>query len=278
MYLLPTPEYRNRLRRFLGKEYFILRRRWHWWTTSESWARSFAGPEGFPFEVKSHRSVILRSLPGVDMQLQENKRTNLDLAARRLNGIVIGPGETFSLWKLVGRPTAAKGYLEGLVLRNGTIQTGTGGGLCQLGNLLFWLFAHSPLTITERYRHGYDVFPDVNRNVPFGAGATLSYNYIDLQVKNETGDAFLLDLWLDETFLNGVLRSATEQQHVYRIEERDHRMNQQFWGGYTRHNRIVQICTDPEGCEVEKLLVENHAIMSYSPFLTNETDSTIQHS
>jgi vancomycin resistance protein VanW len=270
MHLLPTPKHRNSLRRFLGKEFYILKRRWQWLSASKRWSGTVGSPERFPFEVKSHRSVVLRELAGVDMRLQENKRTNLRLAIRHLNGIVIAPGETFSLWKLVGRPTAAKGYLEGLVLQNGTIQTGIGGGLCQLGNLLFWLFAHSPLTITERYRHGYDVFPDVNRNVPFGAGATLSYNYIDLQVKNETDQPFLLGLWLDETCLNGVLRAAEEQGAVYRIEERDHCMNQQFWGGYTRHNRIVQICTLPDGTETEKLLVENHAIMRYAPFLEME--------
>ena len=161
---LPTPKFRGKWRRFFGKEYFILKRRWKWMRGKERWATSRADATDW-FEVKAHRSLILRPLKDVEMYLQENKRTNLRLAIRPINNIVIKPGETFSLWKLVGRPTARKGYLEGLVLQNGTIQTGIGGGLCQLGNLLFWLFAHSPLIITERYRHGYDVFPDVNRNV-----------------------------------------------------------------------------------------------------------------
>ena len=128
------------------------------------------------------------------MYLQENKRTNLELAIKHINNIIIKPEETLSTWKLVGRPTKQKGYLEGTVLKQGKIDKDTGGGLCQLGNLLFWIFAHSPLTITERYRHGFDVFPDINRNIPFGAGATLSYNYIDLQVKNETKITFQIKL------------------------------------------------------------------------------------
>jgi vancomycin resistance protein VanW len=45
------------------------------------------------------------------------------------------------------------------------------------------------------------VFPDVGRKVPFGAGATLAYNYIDLQVLNETMDDFKVELWLDDDFL-----------------------------------------------------------------------------
>ena len=89
-------------------------------------------------------------------------------------------------------------------------------------SLLFWIFAHSELTITERYRHGFDVFPDTNRTVPFGAGATLAYNHIDLQVKNETQNDFQIKLWLDKTHLNGELFSSVINESVYSIEERDH--------------------------------------------------------
>jgi vancomycin resistance protein VanW len=214
--------------------------------------------------------VIIRQLKDVEMVLQENKRTNLRIAISKINNIIIKPGETFSVWKLVGRPTKAKGYLSGLILNQGQIQKGTGGGLCQLGNLLFWIFAHSPLTITERYRHAYDVFPDVNRTIPFGAGATLSYNYIDLQVKNETAISFQIKLWLDETYLNGELLCDTKIEYSYQIEERNHIIKQQFWGGYTRHNEIYQIETDKNNITKERLLAENFAIIMYSPFLSGK--------
>ena len=220
--------------------------------------------------------MILRPLKDVDMYLQENKRKNLELAICHIDKILIKPGETFSIWKLVGRPTKQKGYLEGLVLNQGSIAKDTGGGLCQLGNLLFWIFAHSPLTIAERHRHGFDVFPDVNRKVPFGAGATLSYNYIDLQVVNKTKDTFQLNLWLDETHLNGELLSKKSIETSYKIEERNHVMKQQMWGRYSRHNQIIQIEKDTFGNKTEKLLVENHAIMMYSPFIEekNSKNST----
>lgn len=45
---------------------------------------------------------------------------------------------------------------------------------------------HTPLTVTERHRHGYDVFPDAERTIPFGSGATCFYNYGDLMIL-ETG-------------------------------------------------------------------------------------------
>lgn len=268
---IQKPIKRSFLRQILGKEYYILKRRFNWVFSNTKWS-VLRKDTLFAYSLFSHKSLILRPLKDVDMYLQENKRTNLDLAISHIDGIVIKPGETFSIWKLVGRPTKRKGYLAGLVLDQGKISKGTGGGLCQLGNLLFWIFAHSPLTITERYRHGFDVFPDINRKVPFGAGATLSYNYIDLQVRNDTDFAFQINLWLDKTHLNGQLFSAKRLNSKYKVEERNHIMKQQFWGGYSRHNQIVQI-VEKEGHKTEKLLVENHALMMYNPFLQEKNDS-----
>lgn len=259
------PLYRSPLRLWLGREYFIFKRRWQWLFGGKRWARPQRQPET-PHLVFRHHSPVLRPLQGVDMRLQENKRTNLALALRHLHDTVIAPGQTFSVWRLVGRPTRRKGYLPGLVLANGQITSGTGGGLCQLGNLLFWLFAHSPLEITERYRHSYDVFPGVARSVPFGAGATLAYNYIDLQVRNLTPHHFRIRLWLDETDLNGELLCSAEPAERYRVEERDHRIVQQPWGGYTRHNRIVRV---GEKSGEETLLAVNHAVMMYAPLLSD---------
>lgn len=262
---ITKPKDRKKLRQTLGKEYYILKRKGVWYFSKTKWAkkRNYTGK----YSIYKHKSLVLRQLKDVDMYLQENKRTNLELAIKHIDKVVIRPGETFSIWKLVGRPTKSKGYLKGLILNQGKIDTGIGGGLCQLGNLLFWIFAHSPLDIKERHRHGFDVFPNVNRKVPFGAGATLSYNYIDLQVKNNTTDSFQINLWLDQTHLNGELLCTKQTKTEYKIEERNHIMKQQMWGGYSRHNQIVKIETNENGETKETLLVENHALMMYNPFL-----------
>lgn len=271
------PVKRGKLRQVLGKEFYIAKRALSWRVDGllgrKVWAKQVKDDDSFPENmVFEHRSLILRKLAGLDMQLQENKRRNLELAIEHLNGIVIRQGETFSIWKNVGRPTRGKGYLEGLVLVQGRLSSGVGGGICQLGNLLFWLFAHSPLTVIERYRHGFDVFPDVGRKVPFGAGATLAYNYIDLQVLNESMDACKVELWMDEDFLYGRLLCENPLEKEYRVEERNHLIRQQFWGGYSRHNEIVQVVTDREGNESERLLVKNDAIMMYAPLLGDRGD------
>lgn len=271
---IKEPQKRGKLRQKLGKQYFILKRCCHWWLDDllgrRKWAKQdVENTEEFPHVVFEHKSVIMRKLAGLDMQLQDNKRKNLELAIAHLNGMVIRQGETFSIWKNVGKPTRAKGYKDGLVLKQGKLASGVGGGLCQLGNLLFWIFAHSPLSITERYRHGFDVFPDINRKVPFGAGATLSYNYIDLQVLNESVDHYRIELWIDDEYLYGRLLCESEQRDEYRVEERNHEMRTQFWGGYSRHNEIVQVITRPDGSEDERELVRNDAIMMYAPFIEN---------
>ncbi|MBR4000670.1 MAG: VanW family protein, partial [Clostridia bacterium] len=95
--------------------------------------------EEFPNIVKSHTSILVRKLLGVDLSLQENKVTNIELACKRISGIVIAPGETFSFWRTVGRPSYRKGYKDGLVISRHGFISGVGGGLCQMANMIHWL-------------------------------------------------------------------------------------------------------------------------------------------
>lgn len=261
------PKNRSRLRMFLGKEYFIIQRKINWWINHRHFAKVNSTIH-YNHSLIQHQSFLLRPLKDVSMYLQHNKVTNLNLAIKRINGVVLQPGQTFSLWRLVGRPTKSKGYLEGLVLNNGKITKGVGGGLCQLGNLLYWMALHTPLTIQERWRHGYDVFPDINRTIPFACGATLSYNYIDLQLKNNTNHSFQIKLWLDDEYLNGEITCNTDLRQTYAIYETDHMFNQQWWGGYTRHNKIWKKVTSVDDhCVTNELVAENNAIMMYNPLL-----------
>ena len=263
---IPKPINRNPLRHKLGRLYFCLKRHCLQGLNDTRWAKTIQPP--LPELVIEHQSFLLRPLKGVDMYLQHNKTTNLKIAITSLNNIVILPGETFSFWKLVGRPTSRKGYLDGLVLSNGTVGKGTGGGLCQLGNLIYWMVIHSPLTVTERWRHSYDVFPDVNRKVPFGSGATLSYNYVDLQIKNETDQAFQLNFWLTDSHLKGSIRTDYLVQWVYEVYEANHRFEQQWWGGFTRHNEIRRKIRNLLTNELkDELVTKNHAVMMYNPLI-----------
>lgn len=266
-HIVEKPQKRNNLRKFLGKEYFILKRQLYWISQNKQFAK-VDNNITFDNSIFKHKSFLLRSLKNVDMVLQYNKVNNLKNAISKLDKVVIKPGYTFSIWRLVGRPTKSKGYLEGLVLNNGTISKGIGGGLCQLGNLLYWMALHSPLTITERWRHSYDVFPDINRTIPFACGATLSYNYVDLQLKNNTDITFQINLWLDKEYLNGEITCNKNIHTKYEVFETDHKFEHQWWGGYTRHNKIWKRITNLiDNTITEELVTENNAIMMYNPIL-----------
>ena len=226
-------------------------------------------------EISVRMSPKYAELKDVDMQYQYNKVTNLKLAAGSLNGVVLKPGETFSYWKLIGRPSARKGYVLGMVLYGGTVHMGLGGGLCQLSNLLYWMTLHTPLTIIERYRHSYDVFPDSNRTQPFGSGATCVYPYRDLMVRNDTELTFQLHVEVGEAYLGGAWLSDRQQQYRYEIVEREHFFKSEYWGGFSRHNELYRKRLTLDGEIVdEEYITENHALMMYSPFLADSSYKT----
>ncbi len=211
---------------------------------------------------------MLRQLNGEQVEWQHNKIINLRLATARLNGLILYPGETMSYWRLIGNPTRRKGYREGMVLFMGQIGGSVGGGLCQLSNLIFWMTLHTPLTVVERYRHSHDVFPDSNRTQPFGSGATCAYPHRDLMIRNDTDQPFQLYVRVGEVNLEGEWRAVTKPGAVYRIVEKECRMDQAAWGGYVRHNALWREVYTPKGeLEREEFLFTNDAIMMYNPLL-----------
>lgn len=264
---LRAPIHRSWLRLRLGKAYYAGKRYLLWSSSKFKWAKERSG-EQLPQLQMAHRTPLRRRLRGDQMQWQENKIINLKLAVERLNGLIIRPGETFSYWRLIGKPTRKKGYREGMVLFLGQIGSDVGGGLCQLSNLIFWMTLHTPLTVIERYRHSHDVFPDSNRTQPFGSGATCAYPHRDLMIRNDTNQPFQLCLRVGENDLEGEWRATQMPLVSYRIIERDACIKQASWGGYIRHNALYRQTLALDGSLLkEQFLFENDAIMMYSPLL-----------
>ncbi|MBQ6377374.1 MAG: VanW family protein [Prevotella sp.] len=218
-----------------------------------------------PVLVYQHKSLIRRRLGNVNMQLQENKATNLALAVTHIDGLLIRPGEVFSVWKLIGRTTKRKGYKEGLTIAKGQPSQGIGGGLCQLSNLIHWLVLHSDLTIVEHHHHdGLDLFPDFGRQIPFGTGTSISYNYIDYRVKNETANTYQLRLCTDDEYLCGELRAMELLPHTFHI----HAENECFTrenGTIYRNGLVYRDIIDRQtGLHLESQLIRtNHAKVMY---------------
>lgn len=265
--ILLKPKMRSKLRIKLGSVYYTWKRYGEWIFSKRKYANKYQ-KELLPHIIFKHRTILLRKLRNVDMWYQHNKITNLKIAVAKLDGIIVNPGETFSYWRLIGKTTKKKGYVPGMVLYYGTFKSGIGGGLCQLSNLIYWMTTHTPLTVTERHRHSYDVFPDSNRTQPFGSGATCAYNYLDLQIKNETDQPYQLHLYLNETHLVGEWRALQQSVTTYEVYEREHTITTSFWGAYLRHNTIYRRVYNRNHQLIDdQFVTENHAIMMYEPLL-----------
>jgi D-alanine---D-serine ligase len=126
---------------------------------------------------------------------QENKVYNLKLLAKKLDGLLIRPGETFSFWQAARHADRQTPYKDGLVVKNGELCVSKGGGLCQMSNLLHFVFLHSPLTVVERHGHTNKV---LQTGLPCGMDATVSEGRLDLKAKNDTAYTFQIGISFDD--------------------------------------------------------------------------------
>lgn len=108
-----------------------------------------------------------------------DRTTNLRLAAEKINGTVLMPGETFSYNTVVGERTIAAGYKEAAMYQNGEVVDGLGGGICQISTTLYNAVLYSNLEIVERRNHQF-----VPSYAKAGRDATVVYGSIDFKFKN----------------------------------------------------------------------------------------------
>ena len=222
--------------------------------------------EPLPIVIYKHNSLIRRKLGNVDLQLQENKAVNLGLAAPKISGVIIRPGETFSLWKLVGSCAERKGYKEGLTISTGRATKGIGGGMCQMSNLIHWMILHTDMEITEHHHHDQlDLFPDFKRVIPFGTGTSIMYNYLDYRFKNTTDITYQLIIYTTDEYLCGELRADKRQRYSYHIDAEDVFFSKESDGIVYRNGKVYRTKVDVKtGNQVEKKLIRtNHAKVCY---------------
>jgi vancomycin resistance protein VanW len=227
---------------------------------------SSANARTLPVRVVQHGSLLRRRLGSTDPCLQETKIVNLALAAHSVDGVTVDPGEIFSFWRCVGPPSAERGFVDGLLLAGGEVRVGTGGGLCQLSNLLYWMALHTPLKVIERHRHGFDPFPDDRRVLPFGSGATVFFNYVDLRLRNTTDQPFQFRVWLTATHLRGSVLTDRPWPLAYHVEERGHRFVRSADGRTYRDNELWRRTVDRRTGDLlaEALVCRNHCEVKYA--------------
>ncbi|WP_227764281.1 VanW family protein [Zhaonella formicivorans] len=135
-----------------------------------------------PIMMAKYHATLHDPLPG--------EMYNVGLAADRLAGTVVMPGEIFSQNRKLGPYTSAKGYQEGPMYKGTAVVKSTGGGVCKIASLLYNVATLSNLRIIERHNHSMTV-----PYVPPGQDATVYYGVKDLRFLNNTSGPIVI--WAD---------------------------------------------------------------------------------
>jgi vancomycin resistance protein YoaR len=134
------------------------------------------------------KSLFLHSIPG--------RVFNVNLAASRVNGTVVAPGEEFSFNNAVGEISKTTGYQTAYVISGGRTVLGDGGGVCQVSTTVFRAALTAGLPITERKAHAYRVGYYEQDSGP-GIDATIFSPSVDLKFLNDTGHHILVQTTVD---------------------------------------------------------------------------------
>ena len=129
------------------------------------------GLEAFPYEISRFSTNYDAS--------NTNRSTNSAIAANKINGTVLMPGEEFSYNKVVGKRTVEEGYKDAKIYADGGVVDGLAGGICQISSTLYNAALLANLEIVERHNHSYPT-----SYLGVGRDATVVYGVKDLKFKN----------------------------------------------------------------------------------------------
>jgi vancomycin resistance protein YoaR len=140
---------------------------------------------------------------------EPNRIHNVQLVAHLIDDHVIAPGETFSFNETTGDRSADKGFREAPVIINGELQTGLGGGVCQVSTTVFNAAYEAGLPIVSRTNHALYI-----SHYPQGRDATVNYPDTDLKFVNDTGQWLLLRTWVGSSSLTVALYGTPVHRRV----------------------------------------------------------------
>ena len=206
----------------------------------------FSSPDSllkeFPFTAFEHSVPLRRNLSDADTALQEGKIANLQIALKKISGIKLETGKIFSYWRLIGKPSAKKGYHSYDVFPDSNRTQPFGSGA----------------TCVYNYR---DLMIKNN---------TADTYALVIWIDEEKG--LLCGKWLKDS-------PVTDKYEVY---QKEHWISSEIGGVYVRHNTIwrrhfmlsgkTESSLNASDSEQKKLagdeyVTENHAIMMYEPLL-----------
>jgi vancomycin resistance protein YoaR len=115
------------------------------------------------------------------------RNTNIGTAARKINGTLLKPNETFSLNKIVGERTKENGFTEGYIISGGKFEKDLGGGVSQSATTTFNAAFFAGLKIVEHKAHSVYI-----SRYPVGREATVAWPAVDLKFLNDSGHGILV--------------------------------------------------------------------------------------
>jgi len=156
---------------------------------------------------------------------------NMRVAASRLNGVVVNPGETFSTNKCFGESTPENGYKLAGAYINGKLDQDYGGGVCQVSTTLYNAVLRAELEVVERANHSLTV-----GYVPRGFDATLAGDYIDLKFKNNFSIPVYIESYLTDGQVVVILYGKEEHPAGRTLEFKSKYSN----GSYKTYKDVYQ--------------------------------------
>ncbi len=145
---------------------------------------------------------------------------NIVAAAERYHGLLVAPGETFSMGSVLGDVSLENGFAEALIIYGGRTIKGVGGGVCQVSTTLFRTVFFAGFPVVERYSHAYRVSyyektisgaidPDLA-----GMDATVYFPLVDFKFLNDTPYWLLMETYVVGDTLTWKLYSTSDGRSV----------------------------------------------------------------
>lgn len=156
-----------------------------------------------------------------------SRSANIRLAASRIDGLVLMPGESFSFNDYLGQRTQAKGFKVAGVYVSGRHDVDVGGGICQVSTTLYNAAVRGDVKIATRFPHSLPV-----PYVPLGQDAAVSFPNPDLKITNEHDFPIALSSTPEKSQLTFRILGAEKPEFTYKLES-------QLLSSWSRGEKIV---------------------------------------
>lgn len=126
-------------------------------------------------------------------KINRNRIDNMKICCEQINNLRLKPGDVFSLKRVIGNPSAERGYKSGPMIVNGQMGFTPGGGLCQVSTTLFNTALLGNMIILQKYNHSRDIWGE-DRFIDLGRDAIYVYARKDLKFKNNHRDQVAINI------------------------------------------------------------------------------------